>query len=88
MSSEVQVRFGHKSHNVSVLMYDLVCPTRYRRVVIDAEVDAILREVCLEIARRSEIAFIEIGTDYDHVHFQVKSVPTYSPEQLAQKIGR
>lgn len=43
-------------------------------------------EVCLEIARRYEIAFIEIGTDGDHVHFLVQSVPTYGPRQLVQKI--
>ena len=78
--------FRHKSHNVSVLLYHLVCPTKYRRVVIDEQVDAVLREVCLEIAQRYEITFIEIGADGDHVHFLVQSVPTYSPQQLAQKI--
>ena len=86
MSSEVAVRFVHKNHNVSVLLYHLVCPTKYRRVVIDEPVDAVLREVCLEIAKRYEIAFVEIGTDGDHVHFLVQSVPTFSPKDLAQKI--
>ena len=80
------MRFVHKNHNVSVLLYHLVCPTKYRRVVIDEQVDAVLREVCLEIAMRYEIAFIEIGTDGDHVHFLVQSVPSYSPKDLAQKI--
>ena len=86
MSFASKVEFRHKSHNVSVLLYHLVCPTKYRRVVIDEQVDAVLREVCLEIALRYEIAFIEIGTDGDHVHFLVQSVPRYSPAQLAQKI--
>ena len=86
MGSANKVEFRHKSHNVSVLLYHLVCPTKYRRVVIDEQVDAVLREVCLEIALRYEIAFIEIGTDSDHVHFLVQSVPRYSPAQLAQKI--
>ena len=40
----------HKSHKVSVLLFHAVCPTKYRRVVFDGEVDAALREVCLEIA--------------------------------------
>ncbi len=43
----------HKSHNVSVLLYHLVCPAKYRRVVFDASVDAVLKEVCLEISERS-----------------------------------
>ena len=68
--------YQHKSHNVSVLMYHLVCPAKYRRVVFDEEVDAVLKEVCLAIAQLYEIVFVDIGTDKDHVHFLVQSVPT------------
>lgn len=78
--------FVRKSHNVSVLMYHLVCGAKYRRAVFDPVVDAALRDVCLEIAARYEITFLEIGTDGDHVHFLVQSVPTYSPTQIAQTI--
>ncbi len=46
---------------MSVLLYHLVCPAKYRRVVVDEQVDAVLREVCLEIALRYEIAFIEMA---------------------------
>ncbi len=64
-------RFIHKSHNVSVLLYHLVFVAKYRRVVIDETVDSALREVCLELALRYEVDFLEIGTDGDHVHFLV-----------------
>lgn len=60
----------HKSHNVSVLMYHFVCPAKYRRVVIDDEVDQVIRKTCEEIEKRYEIRFIEVGTDKDHVHFR------------------
>jgi REP element-mobilizing transposase RayT len=73
----------HKSHNVSVLIYHLVCPAKYRRVVFSKEVDGVLKEVCLEIAKRYEIAFLEIGTDKNHVHFLLQSVPSYSPTKVA-----
>ena len=73
-----------KSHNVSVLIYHYVCPARYRRVVFDQKVEKILKEICLEISRRYEIEFIEIGTDKDHVHFLIQSVPTYSPKKIIQ----
>lgn len=72
----------HKNHNVSVLLYHLVCPAKYRRVVFTDGVDAHLKEMCLEIAERYEIRFIEIGTDCVHVHFFVQSVPMYRPTQL------
>ena len=76
----------HKSHNVSVLLYHLVCPCKYRRTVVTDEVDAVLRSVCVDIANRFEITFLEIGTDGDHVHFLVQSVPTYSPTKIVQTI--
>ena len=76
----------HKSHNVTVLMYHLVFPAKYRRAVIDAEVDRVVKEVCLEIEKRYQIKFLEIGTDKDHVHFLVESVPTYSVTKLVTMI--
>ena len=71
--------YVHKSHNVSVLIYHLVCPAKYRRVVFDSQVDVVLTQICLEIADRYEITFLEIGTDKDHVHFLIQSVPMQSP---------
>ena len=78
--------YRHKRHNVSSLIYHIVCPATYRRVIFDIEVDAVLKDVCLEIAKRYAIAFLEIGTDKDHVHFLVQSVPSYSPTQIVQII--
>ena len=75
-----------KSHNVSILMYHYVCPARYRRVVFDQKVDEILKEVCLEITKRYPIEFIEIGTDKDHVHFLIQSIPTYSPTEIIRAV--
>ena len=57
-------------------------PAKYRRSVIDAQVDVVLREVCLEIETRYQVGFLEIGTDVDHVHFLVQTVPTYSVTKL------
>ena len=44
-----------KSHNVSVLMYHFVCPAKYRRVVIDEDVDRVIKETCEGIQERYEI---------------------------------
>lgn len=79
-------KFIHKSHNVSVLMYHIVCPAKYRRALFTPPVDQKLREVCLEISKRYEIVFLEIGTDKDHVHFLVQSVPMLSPKRIVQII--
>ena len=75
-----------KKHNVSVLLYNLVCPTKYRKAVLTPDVDEKLKEICEEISLRYEIEFLEIGTDSDHVHFLVQSVPTYSPTKIVRTI--
>ena len=76
----------HKSHNVTVLLYYMVFPAKYLRVVFDGAVDEVLRDVCLEVEKRYQVKFQEIGTDKDHVHFLVQSVPTYSVTKLVRII--
>jgi len=76
----------HKSHNVTVLLYHLVCPAKYRRVVFTKEVDEELKKICLEIEKRYEVHFVEIGTDKDHMHFLIQSVPMYPPTKIARII--
>ena len=76
----------HKSHNVTVLLYHMVFPAKYRRAVFDEAVDEVVRDVCLEIEKRYQVKFLEIGVDKDHVHFLVQSVPTYSVTKLVTVI--
>ncbi len=79
-------RYIHKSHNVSVLIYHLVCSAKYPRVIFEDRVDNLLKEISLELSKRYEIEFLEIGTDEDHVHFLIQSVPMYSPKKIVQTI--
>lgn len=72
----------HKSQNVTASMYHLVFPAKQRRVVLDPHVDEVLKGVCVEIEARYQVKFLEIGTDKDHVHFLVQSVPTYSMTKI------
>lgn len=76
----------HKRHNVTVLIYHIVCPTKYRKVVITEPVDKLIKETCLEIAKRFQIHFLEIGTDNDHVHFLIQSVPMYLPTKIVRVV--
>ena len=78
--------YVHKSHNVSVLLYHFVCPAKYRRIVFTEAIDQSLKDICLEISKRYEIEFIEIGTDKDHVHFLIQSIPSKSPTKIIQAV--
>jgi len=71
-------KYIHKSHNVSVLLYHLVFPAKYCRAVINPLIEKTQKSVCIELSKRYEVHFMEIGTDKDHVHFLIQSVPMYS----------
>ncbi len=71
-----------KSHNKNLLMYHIVCPAKYRRKVFTESVEKTLKKVCKGISNRYEIYFVEIGSDENHVHFLVQSVPMYSPKKI------
>ena len=83
MSSSIHL---HKCQNVSLLLYHLVCSTKYRRFVLSPKVDRILKKTCLDIQDRYEIHFLEKGTDKNHVNFLIQSVPAYSPTKIARTI--
>jgi len=49
-------------------------------------VDDVVKDVCLDIEKRYQMKFLEIGTDKDHVHFLVQSIPTYSVTKIVTMI--
>jgi putative transposase len=73
-----------KRHNKTVLLYHVVCPAKYRRDVFTEAVELTLKESCQGISERYEISYVEIGSDDDHVHFLVQSVPMMLPKRIVQ----
>ena len=47
--------YMHKKPNVSILIYHIVRPDKYRRVVFDEKVQRVVRDSCLEISYESLI---------------------------------
>ena len=77
----------HCSHNVSMLLYHFVTPTKYRRLAITEEVEGCIRQICEGIELRWDwIRFIEVGTDKDHVHYLLQSTPDHSPTEIIRTI--
>ena len=72
----------HKKHNVLVLLYHFLCHAKYRRIVFGVNVESSLKEICIEISKRYDIIFIEIGANQDHVHFLIQSVLIESPTNI------
>ena len=83
-------KYIHKSHNVSVIMYHIVCPSKYRKVVFDDVVEKELKDVCLEIADRYEIEFLEMTTTiHDPLAMSIGNmVSGYCYLQLIKQLGK
>jgi len=75
-----------KRHNKTLLLYHIVFPVKYRKKIIGEGISIFIKEICLEIGQKYEIIFIEIGTDEDHIHFLVQSIPTMAIDQIVRTI--
>ncbi len=72
----------YKRHNKALLLYHLLFPAKYCRKVITRVVEETLQDICKVISQCYEIQFLEIGSDEDHVHFLIQSVPNLSITQI------
>ena len=79
-------KYISKSHNKTMLLYHLVCTVKYRREVLTEAVTNTLVNVCMELEETSDIEFLEIGTDVNHVHFLIQTTPSYSVSQYVKLI--
>jgi REP element-mobilizing transposase RayT len=71
-----------RSHNVSLLLYHIVLPAKYRRKVFNEEVTKCLLEICEQIEELYEIYFLEIGSEADHVHFLIQGLPSMTVTRI------
>ena len=75
-----------KRHNRNLMLYHLVCPSKFRRKVFTPEIEKSLKNICFEIGSQYEIHFVEIGADEDHVHFLLQSVPMMLPTRMVMMV--
>jgi len=83
---EKEDKHRYKRHNKILLLYHIVLPIKYRRSVLTPSVEASLKDICLELGKRYEMQFVEIGSDDNHVHFLVQSVPNLSVSDIIRII--
>ncbi|MCA9356721.1 IS200/IS605 family transposase [Candidatus Kaiserbacteria bacterium] len=75
-----------KSHSANELVYHLVCPVKYRRKIFTSGNEPTLKALALELEKRYELHFLEIGIDKDHVHFLIQTIPALAPSELANTV--
>ena len=58
----IMSKYLHKSHNVLGLMYHIVRPTKYRKIIFEKKTDKIPKEICLKIEKRNMFYFLLLQT--------------------------
>ena len=64
--------------------YHIVFPVKYRRALLDPEVEQKLKEISQALTERYDITTEQIGADMDHVHLLCSFHPKYAGGQMVR----
>jgi putative transposase len=77
-----EVRKGY--HCAWQIHYHIVFPVKYRKALIDEQVNQIIQETAIEIQERYAIEMEAIGCDKDHIHLLCGAHPKIAPGRIVQ----
>ena len=60
----------------------MVTAVKYRKVLLNAEVETCIKETLKGISERYEIIIDEVGFDQNHIHIFCGAVPSMSPSRI------
>ena len=64
--------------------YHIMFPVKYRKALLDSEIEKELVRISAEIAARYDIEFEEIGADRDHIHLLCSAHPKHGPGYIVR----
>ena len=70
---------GKTSHSSYKIRYHMVTAVKYRKALLNNEVEECIKETMKGISERYEIAIDEIGFDQNHIHIFCGSHPSMAP---------
>ena len=62
------MKLGKTSHSVYKIRYHLVTAVKYRKVLLNKQVEECIKKTLQGISERYEIVIDEIGFDQNHIH--------------------
>ena len=77
-----KVRKGY--HCAWQIHYHVVFPVKYRRALLDTEIEEIIKETAEGISERYSIEMEAIGCDKDHIHVLCGAHPKIAPGRIVQ----
>ena len=73
------MELGKTSHSVYKIRYHMVTAVKYRKALLNSEVEECIKETLKGISERYEIIIDEIGFDLNHIHIFCGAPPRMSP---------
>ena len=83
---ELELDIRRINRSCTRLRYHIVLVCKYRKKVINSDVEALLRRIFSDIAMHSHFDIKYMGFDRDHVHLFVKSIPSFSVLEIVRRL--
>ena len=80
------MEIGKTSHSVYKIRYHIVTAVKYRKSLLNTEVEECIKETLRGISERYEIIIDEIGFDKNHIHIFCGASPKLSPLRIIEII--
>ena len=80
------MELGKTSHSVYKIRYHIVTAVKYRKVLLNRDIEECIRETLKGISERYEIMIDEVGFDGDHIHVFCGGPPRLSPLRVVSII--
>jgi len=74
------------SHSVFKIRYHFVTAVKYRKALLERDVEQCIRQTLKGINERYNIVIDEVGFDQDHIHIFCGASPRHSPSQILDVI--
>ena len=80
------MELGKSSHGVYKIRYHLVTAVKYRKAILNKDVEECLMEILKGISERYEIIIDEVGFDQNHIHIFCAAPPRIAPLRIVTTI--
>ena len=73
------MELGKTSHSVYKIRYHIVTAVKYRKALLNSEIEECVKETLKGISERYEIVIDEVGFDQNHIHIFCGAPPRMAP---------
>ena len=84
--TNINTPIWHWYHNVSECHYHIQITVKYRKVLLDEQVQKVIRESLQGIKERYAVEISHYGFDQNHLHILTQFLPTHSGGQVIRLV--